>query len=371
MKNKPNAICLLFVPLAAAALAAGCGGKESAETRRLTVRWRSKPSPAATRAFERRLTVQGTLEARNFANVAARAAGNLDALWADEGDAVVAGTTALFQVDPASRKNALTIAEQNLAVAEASLEVAKASAGKTKAESRKASLDFERFTRLHKDGKVSLNEFEAAEVAIAQARAGIAVADAQVDLAERQVKQAEASLAMAQKNLDDTKIMAPISGVVSSHAEPGEYMAVGNVILRIDDLATVETAAFLPPSTTRRLSPAGQSSALSSAGATRAKSTVTYRSPTINPSLRTFEIKGIRENARRLPCPARWRTWPSCSNAPGLGIARPRPFYSGPASRWFSSCITARPRPAKSAPGSRTTNGPRYSPASRPGKKES
>ncbi|NLE67585.1 MAG: efflux RND transporter periplasmic adaptor subunit [Lentisphaerae bacterium] len=304
MKNKPNAICLLFVPLAAAALAAGCGGKESAETREIDRALAVRTVPAATRAFERRLAVQGTLEARNFANVAARAAGNLDALWADEGDAVVAGKTALFQIDPASRKNALTIAEQNLAVAEASLEVAKASAGKTKAESRKASLDFERFTRLHKDGKVSLNEFEAAEVAIAQARAGIAVADAQVDLAERQVKQAEASLAMAQKNLDDTKIMAPISGVISSRtAEPGEYMAVGNVILRIDDLATVEAAAFLPAHYYPEVEPGKTRFRLAVSGRDSGEHTVTYRSPTINPSLRTFEIKGILENAGALAVP--------------------------------------------------------------------
>ena len=35
----------------------------------------------AARTFERRLTVQGTLEAKYFANVAARADGNLEEIW--------------------------------------------------------------------------------------------------------------------------------------------------------------------------------------------------------------------------------------------------------------------------------------------------
>ena len=44
----------------------------------------------APRQFERRFTVQGTLEAKVFANVSARSDGNLDELWVDKGDAVSA-----------------------------------------------------------------------------------------------------------------------------------------------------------------------------------------------------------------------------------------------------------------------------------------
>ncbi len=292
MKTNRIALSLVAPSLAAALLAAGCGKKEvaaEAAVRALAVR----TQPAAARAFERRLTVQGTLEAKNTANVASRADGNLDALWVDEGDAVVAGETALFQVDPVSRENSLTIAKQNLAVAEASLAVAEASARKTEAEARKATLDFERYERLHKDGKVSDNEYEAAEVQHAQARAGIAVARAQVDLAERQVKQAKAALSIAEKNLADTKILAPISGVVSSRtAEPGEQMSVGKVVLRIDDLATVEAAAFLPAQYYPEVAPGETAFRLGIGGREAGAHVVTYRSPTINPTLRTFEIKG-------------------------------------------------------------------------------
>ena len=303
MKTARIAYSLLAATLSAAVLATGCGKKEvaaKAAVRALTVR----AQPAAARVFERRLTVQGTLEAKNYANVASRADGNLDALWVDEGDAVVAGETALFQIDPVSRENSLTIAKQNLAVAEASLEVAEASARKTEAEARKAGLDFDRYERLHKDGKVSDNEYEAAEVQNAQARTGIAVAQAQVDLAKRQVKQAEAALAIAEKNLADAKVLAPISGVVSSRtAEPGEQMSVGRVVLRIDDLAVVEAAAYLPAQYYPEVVPGQTTFRLGIGGREAGAHAVTYRSPTINPTLRTFEIKGKVEAADGLAVP--------------------------------------------------------------------
>jgi multidrug efflux pump subunit AcrA (membrane-fusion protein) len=295
---------ILLPLLALAGLLAGCGKAPTAAAedaaRVLTVR----TVPAAARTFERRLTVQGTLEAETFANVAARADGNLDALWVDEGDPVTAGETELFQVDPVQRENARTIARQDLAVAKASQTVAEASALKTEAEARKARLDFERFERLHQDGKVSLGEFEAADVARAQAEAGLAVAKAQVDLARRQVKQAEAGLAIAEKNLADARAIAPISGVVSARlAEPGEQMSVGKTVLRIEDLSRVEAAAFLPAQYYPDVVPGATTFRLAVGGRPAGEHTVTTRSPVINPVLRTFEIKGRLQNAGELAVP--------------------------------------------------------------------
>ena len=294
----------LIAVLAVAALAAGCGKKAAAPAAETARAVAVRVQSVAARDFERRLTVQGTLEAKNYATVASRADGNLDAIWVDEGDAVVAGETALFQIDPVGRENARTIAKQNLAVAQASLDVAQASAKKTEAEARKATLDFARYERLHQAGKVSDNEFESAEVARAQAQAGVAVAEAQVDLAERQVKQAEANLAIAEKNLADARILAPITGVVSArHAEPGEQMAVGRTVLRIDDLSVVEAAAYLPAQYYPEVVPGETTFRLGVGGRAAGTHAVSYRSPTIDPTLRTFEIKGRVEAADGLAVP--------------------------------------------------------------------
>ncbi len=297
-----------FAPTALllAALIGGCGRRDAAPAaaappvRRLAVR----AQPCAVRPFERRLTVQGTLEAKRFAHVAARADGNLDAIWVDVGDRVTAEETPLFQIDPVGRQNAVTIAEQAHAVAQAALAVARAQAGRSEAEARKAALDFQRFARLREQKQISENEYEEAEVRQAQAKAGVAVAAAQADLAARQVLQAEAALAIAQKNLKDTRVLAPLSGVVSRRlAEPGEQMAVGRVLLRIDDLSAVEAAAFLPAQYYPEIRPGETRFRLGVQGRDAGTHTVTLRAPTINPVLRTFEIKGLVADAAPLAVP--------------------------------------------------------------------
>ncbi len=304
MNTTRNVLRILVLSLAATVLSTGCGKKETATPTEAIRALAVRTQPATLRTFERRLTVQGSLETKNYANVASRTDGNLDAIWVDKGDSVVAGKTALFQIDSANRENALAIAEQDLAVAQAALAVAKASAQKTEAEARKATLDFDRYGRLHKDSRVSDNEFEGAEVQFESAKAGIAVSKAQVELAESQVKQAEAALSIARKNFNDAKVVAHISGVVSSRsAEPGEQMSVGRVLLRIDDLSTVEAAAFLPAQYYPEVIPGQTIFRLNVGGRDAGTHTVTYRSPTIHTALRTFEIKGRVETREGLTVP--------------------------------------------------------------------
>lgn len=301
MKNKSIPTTLFFLALAPVLRAAEpqpTTPPPHTPTHAITVR----VSPAEKRTFERRLTVQGTLEAKHYANVAARVDGNLDSIYVDEGDFVEANKTTLFQIDPTRVRNALTIAEQNLAVAKASLAVAQASATKIRAEAKKASLDFTRYQRLHNEAKVTDNEFETVQVAHEQALAGIAVADAQVDLAQRQVKAADAHVAIARKNLDDATITAPISGAISSRtAEPGEFISAGRVILRIEDPSLIEAAAFLPAQYYPQIQPGKTHFRLLLSGQDAGIQTVTYRAPIINPTLRTFEIKGLVRATNAVP----------------------------------------------------------------------
>lgn len=244
------------------------------------------------RTFERRVRVQGTLRSATYADVSARVDGIIDEMFVDEGDTVSPGDP-LFQIDPTRTRAALVIASNDLSVAQANLLVAQAAADKVKAEARKAQLDFQRFTRLHDDKKVTDNEYEAAEVASQQALAAIAVADAQVVLASRQADAASAALDIARKNHDDTLVRAPIAGAISSRrAEPGEMAAAGRVLLRIDDLSAVEAAAYVPARYYPDAAPSVVSFRLFLAGRDCGTFPLSYRSPTINPTLRTFEIKG-------------------------------------------------------------------------------
>jgi len=288
-----HAIKTMILATAVVAVAAGCG--RNAPTTEI-----SRPKGRAVRAkaaerrmFEHRLTVQGAVECKVVADVGARVAGNLDSIAVDEGDRVEAGKTTLFQIDPASLAKAATIAEQDLNVARASLDVARAQALQTEAEAKKVLLDFARYQRLHEQGKVSDNEFETRDVHRAQAEAAQNVAKAGVELAGRKVEQAEAALAIARKNLADAKVVAPINGVVTRRvAEPGEHAAVGNTVVRIEDFATKEAVAFLPATYHAEIRPGETKFRLKLDGREGGEHVVTYRSPTVDTTLRTFEVKG-------------------------------------------------------------------------------
>ena len=172
----------MFLATAVAAVAAGCGKQETGgETAAKAAAVPVRAKATESRTFERRLTVQGAVECKVVADVAARVPGNLDSIAVDEGDRVEAGKTTLFQIDPASLEKATTIAEQDLKVARASLDVARAQAVQTEAEAKKALLDFARYQRLHEQGKVSDNEFETRDVHSAQAQAAQDVAKAGVE----------------------------------------------------------------------------------------------------------------------------------------------------------------------------------------------
>jgi len=116
-------------------------------------------------------------------------------------------------------------------------------------------------------------------------------------LAAEQARQAEAALAIAKKDLADTTIVAPISGKVTMRmAEPGEMGEPGQPVLRIEDTTLIEVSAFLPaadyPSVTVGQTPIK----VRVSGIDLGLQTVSYKSPTIQPKLRTFEIKCLLEN---------------------------------------------------------------------------
>ena len=281
-------------------LIAGCGEKPSKASETLQGKTQSlavRTIKAEPRTFERRITVQGNLQSKYVANVAARIAGNLDAIFVDAGDPVEANKTDLFQIDPITLKNAVTASEQQLAVTKASLEVARATLGKSEAEAGKVEMDVGRYQRLYKDGRVTPNEFELRQVQYVQAKAGLAVSKAQASLSESQVEQAVATLEISRKNLKDSKSVAPISGFVTHRSkEPGEQVSLGEVVLRIEDPSYIEAIAYLPAEYYADVTPGKTQARLTIAGRDGGTFIVTYRSPVINTTLRTFEIKGKAES---------------------------------------------------------------------------
>lgn len=250
-------------------------------------------APIEKSLFEERLEVSGNVDAKVTAWVSARVPGTLDQIDVDEGDAVEAGRTKLFQTDQVKLTKALAAAQQQVSVGRAEVEVQRATVARINADLAKVQLDYDRYRRLYEqDQAITQSAMEMQESVLLQTKADRVEAQARVALAEAQMQQAESALAIAEKDLSDSLVIAPISGAVSvRRLEPGEMANAGTPVLRIDDLSVLEVSAFLPQESYDRVVP-GQTPVHLMMGADDLGAyPLSYRSPTIDPQRRTFEVK--------------------------------------------------------------------------------
>ena len=303
--------------------------------------------------FERATTVQGTLESVDSAVVSARIPGPLLRVCVDLGDAVKAGETVLFEVDPATVSNQVVIAREAAATARAQVAVAEANVAKAGAVARKAVRDAERFARLHAEGRVSDNERERADTARETAEADAAVAEASLLLARQQVSQAEAQLSIAERQLSDATLLAPCDGVVSARLkEPGEMVGPGTPVVKVNGTAELKALAFLPARHFAEIVPGETAVEVRANGGEAVKAVVAAKSSWRGP---------------RAPRPARWPTSASCSSGARASPCRRRRCSRappGPSSSSPGPTASRRRRPSRSA--CATAAAPRFSPASAP-----
>jgi RND family efflux transporter MFP subunit len=251
-------------------------------------------TPAQTRLFEVRIEVQGTVEAKNTAMVSPRIPGVIESLFVDEGDAVIAGQTKLFATDSLKIQKSVLIQQQDLAVARCAQREAVASLERSRADFEKAELDYRRFARLLEKQAVTPDAFEQQQSRYRQAQAMVKVADAQVDLMTERQKQAEAALAISEKDLSDSVILAPINGRISMKLlELGEMGSPGQPVFRIDDPSLVEVSAMIPANFYPQIVVGQTQMKVTVASIEAGLVTISYKSPTIQTKMRTFEIKAL------------------------------------------------------------------------------
>ena len=162
-------------------------------------------TPVATTAVKKMQLVNtisliGVVNASNDVNVISEAQGLVTEVKIKVGDYVKSGTV-LFQIDDVLMQSNLASAEINFL---------------------KSKRDFERSETLYQENSISA---------------------AQLDLARLGMKAAESQLTLARKQLNDTKIKAPISGTINKRmVNEGAMVNIGTPVANIVDISTLKVA---------------------------------------------------------------------------------------------------------------------------------
>ncbi|MCH2023560.1 MAG: efflux RND transporter periplasmic adaptor subunit [Saprospiraceae bacterium] len=171
--------------------------------------------------------------------------GTIIELYIKEGDLVKKGQM-LAKVDPEALVSIVERAEAATEGSKAQLEAVRAQKKQLEAQFVNTKIVYDRNKNLYKEGIISKADFEAAEATFNTAKANIEAATQNILAAEFTVKSSEATVKEQKKNLSQTRIYAPISGVVSTlYKKQGEQVVgtaqmAGTPILKIANLKTVE-----------------------------------------------------------------------------------------------------------------------------------
>lgn len=195
--------------------------------------------------FTRTVTGPALLDAEVKVDVAARVAGRITELRADEGDEVAAGAL-LAGLDAADAGHLLAQAEAQAAAARSSVTEAESDRDAAEAALQKAQADFRRKEDLLQRGNASRADFDAARSTLNQAVANAERARSAVLRTRDQLGAAKAGALGTGVRLSDTMIVAPITGVVIERLRNiGEIVSAGSPILRlVDPESLILTARF-------------------------------------------------------------------------------------------------------------------------------
>jgi HlyD family secretion protein len=178
------------------------------------------------------ITASGTIQPRRRVNVSASAIGKITKVAVSEGDYVAEGDF-LLEIDPTTYQSAVEQLRAAVRGAEAALEVEEATL-------EKARYDYERTLELSKKEFVS-------ETELRDARVSVEISEGKVKSARESLHQYRASLAKAEHELDEVRISAEMSGIITAlNVEEGESAIMGTinnpgtVLLTIADLSELE-----------------------------------------------------------------------------------------------------------------------------------
>ena len=186
------------------------------------------------------LTLTGALKPKEIVDVNPKGTGRIERIHHLVGDRVRTGDL-LAEIEDDEL-------EQQVKRSEASYAVSKANISSRKAELANAKADLDRAKLLYDEDLLSPQEYQ-------QTQTSLEVMEAQLELAEAQALQSLAELTEFRIRLEQSKIYAPMSGIVSArYVDPGALVAPNNPIVQIVNLATMVTQGNVPERNVGKLS---------------------------------------------------------------------------------------------------------------------
>ncbi len=187
----------------------------------------------------------GRIEADQI-NIAAKHAGRVLEILADEGDMVDAGQI-LARMDNAELNAQIRRAEAEVRRAERSKVEASASVLRARSQFQLAEAELKRAQQLHREGFATTEKLDQRQTELQAADAAYRATVAGVQQTTEAITSSREELARMQSVLDDTILKAPRRGRIQYRlAQQGEVLAAGGSVLTLLDIADVYMTIFLP-----------------------------------------------------------------------------------------------------------------------------
>ncbi len=219
----------------------------------------------------------GTVRAKTVSTVASRVMGTVTAMKVKEGDRVAAGQV-LLTVDDRDILQKVEGAREGYREAAKALEAAD--------ENRKmVDITYQRYKRLYEDKALSGQEFD-------QIKTQKNVADIDYERAKAAVKRVEAGLNEAKVFHGFSRVVSPVSGIVTEKKIDLGSMAVpGNPIMTVEDNSSYRVEINADERLSGRISQGTSASVTAEGAPGPIKGIVTEVVPSVDPASRSFLVK--------------------------------------------------------------------------------
>ena len=236
-----NAVHALFILLLLMVTSCGKKDQQTIPEKAVTVIKGAALETVKSQLLNENFEAAGTVRSRTSAIVSPRIAGVITVMNAREGSRVRKGET-LARLD--AREN-----QANAAAAAGAVEDARRAVDESIARKSFADAQFDRYQKLFKSDAVSRQEFEVKQTEKELAQQGVARAEARL-------KQMQEQSIGAGAFADYTKIIAPISGLITSRqADLGATIFPGQPVFTIEDESGYQLELAIPESLAFKVRP--------------------------------------------------------------------------------------------------------------------